>query len=123
MPVEVRTLDSSILTDIKKMLGLEEEYDAFDREITIYINSAFTMLNQLGVGPPEGFSITDAGDTWEDFLGERSGEMNAVRDYVYSHVRRMFDPPSNSFVMTALKDMNEELAWRLNVQAESGITE
>ena len=43
----------SILTSIKKMLGIDEEYTHFDADVIMDINSVLMILTQLGVGPAE----------------------------------------------------------------------
>lgn len=107
----------SILTSVKKMLGITEEYEHFDSDIIMHINSVFMILNQLGVGPPKGFIITDKFATWADFI--QSGEnLESVKTYVYMKVKLLFDPPLSSAVMEAMKQMINEFEWRLNVQAE-----
>lgn len=108
----------SILTSIKKLLGIADEYTHFDTDIVVHINSAFMILNQLGVGPSECFSIKDKTSTWNDFLGDR-GDLNSVRTYIYLRVRLLFDPPSGSAVMDSMTRMINELEWRLNVNAEA----
>jgi len=108
----------SILISIKKMLGLEVDYSPFDTDIIVYINSAFMTLTQLGIGPKEGFVINDYNDTWSQFLTNKA-ILGSVKDYVYRYVKIAFDPPSNSFVMDAMRKQLDELGWRLNVQAES----
>ena len=110
-------MSSSILVTIKQMLGISYDYDAFDTDITVFINSAFMSLQQLGVGPNEGFSITGAVDTWDDF--NIYGQMlEGIKTYIYLSVKMLFDPPANSFVMEAMKNTKEELEWRLREQAE-----
>jgi hypothetical protein len=111
-------IKSSILTTTKKLLGIEEEYEHFDQDITVHINSALFNLNQLGVGLA-GFSITNKEDAWEDFLEERK-DLNAVKTYVYLKVKLVFDPPQMGYFVDAIKDQCKELEWRLNVQAEGG---
>lgn len=108
----------SILTEIKKMLGIESEYTHFDSDIIVHINTALMTLNQLGVGPSEPAFITNESDTWENTLG---GVKNiaAVKTYIYLKVRMLFDPPTSSFVMDAMNRQATELEWRLNVQIES----
>lgn len=107
----------SILTSVKKMLGITEDYEHFDADIIMHINSVFMILNQLGIGPVKGFSITDRFSTWEDFL--QGGEnLESVKSYMYMKVRLLFDPPMSSAVMEAMKQMISELEWRLNVQSE-----
>lgn len=108
---------SSILTDTKALLGIEEDYTHFDKQITSHINSALFVLNQLGVGPESPFTIEDKSSEWGDFVEE--GEYELVQSYVYRSVRRAFDPPSNSSHLNALKEDMKEDEWRLNVQAES----
>lgn len=107
----------SILTSIKKLLGVPEEYDVFDTDIIIHINSAFSTLNQLGVGPPEGFFIEDATEQWGMFLGDDQ-QINSVKTYVYLKVRLLFDPPTTSFAIDAMKKSAEEYEWRLNAKVD-----
>lgn len=111
-------MTDSILVTIKKMLGLSDDYTPFDTDITIHINAALMNLTQLGVGPKEGFEISDYNETWEQFLTNNT-KLGSVKTYVYLYVKMLFDPPSNSFVMDAMKRQLEEIGWRLNVQAES----
>lgn len=112
----------SILTSIKKLLGIEETYEHFDTDIIMHINSAFSDLNQIGVGPAEGFRISDAYAVWNDFTNNEL-KLESVKDYIYLKVRLIFDPPSSSYVLTAFENRIKELEWRLNVAAESIINE
>ena len=107
----------SILESTKKILGIEAEYTPFDVDIITHINSVFSTLNQLGIGPANGFMIEDAAPTWDDFLGD-DPRFNAVKSYVYLRVRLLFDPPTTSYLMTALNEQVKELEWRLNVQVD-----
>lgn len=107
----------SILTSIKKLLGVEEDYEQFDADIIIYINSVFMILNQLGVGPSEGFSICDKSSVWEDFTKDPK-LLEAVKTYVYLKVRLLFDPPINSSVTESIKEQLKELQCRILIQVE-----
>ena len=109
----------SILTSIKKLLGIAEEYGHFDMDIIMHINSVFTILTQLGVGPPEGFSIQDKAAAWADFMPE-DPRLEAVKSYMYLKVRLLFDPPLSTAVSEAMNRMASELEWRINVGAEMG---
>lgn len=108
---------TSILTSIKKLLGIDETYDAFDQDIIMHINTVFMSLNQFGVGPTKVFSIQNSDATWADFLGEES-DFESVKTYIYMRVRLMFDPPSHSFVISSIENQIKELEWRFIVQAE-----
>ena len=109
----------SILTSIKKLLGIAEEYTQFDTDIIMHINSVFTTLTQLGVGPSEGFYIEDDSDYWSDFIEDLS-KLHAVKTYMYLKVRLVFDPSSlGSATLAAYERQIQELEWRLNVIAES----
>lgn len=108
----------SILTSVKKQLGIIEEYEHFDADIIMHINSVLMILTQLGVGPESGFFIEDKTSIWDDFIPE-STNLEAVKSYVGLKVRLLFDPPANSSIMEAMNRMISELEWRLNVQAES----
>jgi len=107
----------SILTSIKKLLGMTEDYEAFDTDIIMYINSAFSTLNQLGVGPKEGFVIEDETAVWSDFLGDKIN-LETVKTYIYLKVRIMFDPPTSSAVLDATERMIKEHEFRLMVAAD-----
>ena len=110
----------SILTSIKKLLGPEETDTQFDEDIIIYINSAIMRLNQLGVGPSEGYSIKDKENEWSELIGTRK-DLDAVKSYIYLKVRLIFDPPQSGFLVDAIKSQITELESTLNIQAEGGI--
>ena len=109
----------SILTSVKKMLGIAEEYTHFDADLIMHINTVFTVLNQLGVGPAYGFRIEDAEDEWEDFLDDEVA-LESVKSYMTMKVKLLFDPPTSSAVMEATNRMVSELEWRLNVTVDPG---
>jgi hypothetical protein len=115
---EVTSIVSSILVDIKKVLGIAEDYTDFDVDIIMHINSVFDTLNQLGVGPEDGFAIEDATAVWDDFLGADARVFNSTKTYIYLRVRLLFDPPSTSFVITSMNEQIQQLEWRINVQRE-----
>lgn len=107
----------SILTSIKKLLGITEEYTHFDTDLIIHINSVFATLTQLGVGPSEGFVIVDKNDNWEQFTDDNI-LIESVKSYMYLKVKLLFDPPTSSAVSESYKQMINEFEWRLNVAAE-----
>lgn len=107
----------SILTSIKKMLGIPEEYEHFDPDIIMHINSVFTILTQLGVGPEEGFRIEDDSATWNEFISDNT-QFESVKSYIHLKVKLLFDPPASSAVMEAMNRMISEFEWRLNVAAD-----
>ena len=108
----------SILTSIKKLLGIVEEYEQFDADLILHINSVFTILTQLGVGPSNGFRIEDKSSTWDEFISDDQN-LDSVKSYVHMKVKLLFDPPLSSVVMESMNRMISELEWRLNVTAES----
>lgn len=107
----------SILEDVKKLMNLDPSYDVFDRDLILHVNSVFSTLTQLGVGPPEGFIILDDVGEWTDFLSS-DNRLNAVKSYVYLRVRLLFDPPATSFGITALENQAREMEWRLQVAVD-----
>ena len=106
-----------ILESVKKVLGIAPEYLVFDQDIVMHINSAFSVLHQLGVGPDEPFMIEDETATWTEFLGTERG-VNSVKSYVYLRVRLLFDPPATSFALGAMEKQIEELGWRISTYME-----
>lgn len=110
-------MDASILDSTKKILGIEADYTAFDVDILTHINSVFATLHQIGIGPEEGFYISDATPTWSAFL-DGDPRLNSVRTYMYMRVRLLFDPPGTSFLVDALNNQIRELEWRLNTYRE-----
>lgn len=111
----------SILNSIKKLLGIAEDYDHFDSDIIMHINSVFTTLTQLGVGPEDGFSINDEAEKWEDFLPEER-MIHSVKSYMFMKVKFMFDPPLSSAVIECMKEQIKEMEWRLQVAVDSANT-
>jgi len=108
----------SILTSVKKMLGIDEAYIHFDQDVILHINSVMLSLNQLGIGPKTGFMISDATETWTNLLDGRS-DLIAIKTFIFLKVRLLFDPPSSSFVVDAIERQIKELEWRLYIQAET----
>lgn len=106
----------SILKSIKKLLGITEEYTHFDPDIIMHINSAFFTLNQLGVGPDSPFVISGVEDEWSDF--NSNTDLESVKSYIYLKVRVLFDPPTNSSLLSSIQENIKELEWRLNVQVD-----
>lgn len=109
-------MPTSILTSIKKLLGIAADYTDFDTDIIMHINSVFLVLKQLGVGPHEGFQIQDDTAVWTDFIA--ADNIGLVKSYMYLKVRLMFDPPTNAALLDAMKSQIAEFEWRLNVEIE-----
>lgn len=110
----------SILTSIKKMLGIAEDYEHFDMDIVMHINSAFSTLSQIGVGPVEGFVITDKTSKWSDFASATNlSNIENVKMYVYLKTRLIFDPPSSGVITDSITSTIRELEYRLNMQYET----
>lgn len=104
----------SILDSIKKKLGVGADYDVFDLDIMTHINSAFLNLNQLGIGPAEGFEIEGPEETWDTFLGANASPLfNAVKSFIFFKAKLAFDPPPTSFHLKAIEDQIRELEFRL----------
>lgn len=129
----------SILTNVKKIVGIVEEDTSFDADMIMHINTVLSVLNQLGIGPTAGFMIEDAEPTWDDFLGvSQIGQLqedgtivytdqqlgsinkllNMVKTYVYLRVRLIFDPPQTSFVIESLNKQIQELEVRISIVRE-----
>lgn len=107
----------SILTSVKKMLGITEEYEYFDADIIMHINSVFAILTQLGAGSKEGFAIKDKEAVWSDFT-EDNAKLDFIRTYMHLKVKLMFDPPLSSAVIESTNRLISELEWRINVEAD-----
>lgn len=105
----------SVLTSIKKLLGIPSEYTQFDVDIIMHINSTFMILNQLGVGPDKPARIEDQLNTWHEIFGDIEN-IEAVKSYIYLKVRLLFDPPTSSFVLESMNRQINEFEWRLTNQ-------
>ncbi len=110
-------MEECILTSIKKLLGIADEDTSFDEDIKIHINTVFSILNQIGVGPSSGFRITDD-ETWNSFMNDAL-VFESVKTYVYLRVKLIFDPPLTASVMDSINNTLKELEFRLNVSAEN----
>jgi len=113
-------MSDSILLSTKKILGIAADYTVFDEDIILHINSVFSTLHQLGLGPVTGFVIFGEDETWDLFL-ENDPRYNAVKSYMYLRVRLLFDPPTTSYLMNSMDQQRQELEWRLNVVREGDI--
>lgn len=107
----------SILTSIKKLIGIDKDYGAFDIDLIIAINSSFTILNQLGVGPDKPFSIAGSDETWDEFFHDKEF-IELAKSYVYLRARLLFDPPSTGVLHEAIERQISEFEWRLTIQAD-----
>lgn len=110
-------MSQSILNSIKKVLGVAEDYTAFDVDILMHVNSVFSDLHQLGIGPDGGYAIEDTTTEWSDYL-EGDLNLNSVKTYMYLRVRLLFDPPTTSYLLNAYKEQIQQFEWRLNVHRE-----
>ena len=109
----------SILLSVKKILSLDADNTDFDVDILMHINSVLSILQQLGIGPENGYYIEDDSATWTDYLGVDSLHINMVKSYVGAKVRILFDPPVSSSVLESLNRICSEFEWRANVAAEN----
>lgn len=109
----------SILTSIKKLLGINEEYTHFDIDIIMYINSALGILTQMGVGPSDGYSISDKESTWSNFITDMR-KLEFVKTYIYLKVRLDFDPPTSASHIDVINRKIQESEWRISVQVDPG---
>lgn len=111
-------MTDSILDSVKHTLNLASDYTPFDQDIVMHINSVFSTINQLGVGPDAGYMIEDKETLWSDFL-EGDLRLNNIKTYMYLRVRMLFDPPTIGYLVEAMKEQIKELEWRINAQRES----
>lgn len=111
-------MESSILKSTKKILGLSQDYTAFDLDIITHINSAFSVLNQIGIGPLAGYSIDEEDAEWAD-LNLPTNQLSLVKTYIFLKVRSLFDPPTTSYLIEAVNRQISELEWRLSVLRET----
>lgn len=110
-------MEESILTSIKKLLNISVNDKSFDTDIIININTVFTILNQLGIGPKNGFSIKDNSSVWSDYL-DNDFNLDSVKTYIYLKVKLIFDPPTNSSITENYNKLISELEWRINSQVD-----
>lgn len=115
-------IEDSILLSVKKLLGIMPEYEHFDVDITMHINSVFMILNQLGVGPQKCYRIKDKTNLWEEFIGDAL-DLESVKTYIFYKVKLLFDPPTNAAAVGSFERIIAELEWRLNFAAECKLTE
>lgn len=111
-------MNESILTSIKKLLNIEEDCTDFDEEVIVHINSVFSDLYQLGVGPDGGFAIIDKDTAWKELLSDDK-QLNNVKTYMYLRVKLVFDPPLSGSVISSMEREVNKLEWRINIAAES----
>ena len=111
----------SILLSVKKLLGIDAEYTVFDPDIIIHINTAFAVLNQLGVGPVEGFMIESDKELWDEYIMDYNFTM--AKTFVFLKVKLTFDPPSSTALLESMNRQLDELTWRLEVEGQNGTSD
>lgn len=109
-------MNDSILNSVKLQLGILPEYTVFDQQLILAINTAFSILHQLGVGPKDGYAIEDESNRWDEVVTKQS--LNMVKSYVFLKVKLLFDPPATSFVLEAYNKQLSEMEWRINSEVE-----
>lgn len=120
MEVNISNNDS-ILTSIKKLMGLTEEYDAFDQDILILINSVLFELEQIGVKAKDGFTLSDKTAVWSDYSDDNR-LLNALKPYIYMKTKLAFDPPTSSGALDSMNRIIDRFEWRINLYADTGGT-
>ena len=105
-------MEESILKTIKQLIGCPDDFEQFDLDLIVHINSAFATLTQLGVGPKEGYRITGSDNEWSEFEDDAQ-KLSLIKDYVYIKTRLLFDPPTSGSLMDSLKEQLKEMEWRL----------
>ena len=116
--VEAPKVEESILGTIKKMLGITYDYEQFDVDIIIHINSAFATLAQIGSELKEGYTIADKYNVWSEYT-EDVKILDMIKTYIYLKTRLIFDPPASSMVDEAIKSTIKELEFRIQLQTDS----
>lgn len=121
MPVEVVGMEensvnsNSILLDVKKISGINPlNEDDFDNELIVSVNTVLMTLNQLGFCKP-GFYITGESERWSDMLLDDEADIHAIKTWVALRTRLLFDPPTSSVLMQAIKEQIAEYEWRIYI--------
>lgn len=110
-------MQDSILMTMRKLVCGNPYADHFDTDLLVHINACFSILNQLGVGPENGFVVTDETQSWSSYIADNY-RLNMVKTYVTLKVKKIFDPPLTSSVLEAMNKEISELEWRLNVAVD-----
>ncbi len=110
-------MTESILDSVKKVIGFDPSYTVFDLDVLMHINSVFSDLSDLGIGPTGGYSITDSTSQWSAFIGSDE-TLNRVKTYMFLRVKMIFDPPISGFAIDAMNKQIEQLEWRISVKRE-----
>ncbi len=111
-------MNDSILTSVKKILGITAEYTHFDDALIMHINTVLMALTQMGIGNRQYFRIEDASSTWSDFISDKV-DIDAIKTYVALRVKLIFDPPQSSTHMQAIQDTIKECEWRMYIADSS----
>ena len=109
----------SILTTVKKLLGIDEEDVSFDTDVVVSINTAIPSLSQMGIGPPNGFIVTSKDQKWTDYISDTTINLEGVKTYLYLKTKLIFDPPTNSTVIQSIENNLKELEWRMMLAVET----
>lgn len=115
-------MELSVLLSTKKILGIGSDDESFDLDVLTFINSAFSTLNDIGVGPVGGILVEDAEYTWDDFSAATLADdtqLNDIKTYVFLRVKMSFDPPGTPYLVNAFKDQVDEHLQRISMRRET----
>lgn len=114
MPTPTSALDN-ILESVKLGIGIQADDTTFDGPITVHINSALMILNQLDVGV-QNFRVSEsAAELWSEFLPDGDDDvLSLAKSYVVLKVQMLFDPPTSGIVTNAREKILDEMVGRLN---------
>lgn len=102
------------MDSVKKGIGIHEDYDSFDRDMIMHINTVLFGLNQMGIGI-NNFRITGYQETWKDFLANDQINLDAVVSWTALKVKLIFDPPISTSIKTAMDEVLKEYEWRMYI--------
>lgn len=105
-------MSDSVLSSTKQMLGISPEDTSFDVNVIMSINTALTILMDLGLTEVEDQIVTSDKMTWDELLGGRT-DIEYVKTYVYQKVKMIFDPPTSTAAIDAMQRSISELEWRI----------
>lgn len=112
-------MNESILSSIKSLLGIEDDYTVFDKDLILQINSAISVLYQLGLDTAKDYRVIDYQNNWSELIGDYNN-IELVKTIIYLRTKKVFDPPQSQTVMSAIDSQIHELEWRLNIEVDNG---
>lgn len=107
---------NTVLEDVRKVIGGDMIDPHFDQELCMHINSVLVGLRQIGV--KTGTNIVNDETLWSELVPNII-DVESIKTWLGLKVRLIFDPPTSSYVSSAIEENLRELEFRIQLEVDT----